>query len=131
VSVAVEERAGRCAANWWAYCWGRKRTPYGTSRREFGWATPQVNQGADGWQVRLSVPRRYRYGIAAGRAHPLRKTHIVRDVIVARRGRVEVRRTNWLCGATTFDAVLQKDEPPLVCSACLLVAQRRSVEPMP
>lgn len=122
--MTPDEREGRRAAVWWSYCWGRKTTPHG------GY-DPILGGHPEGWEVRVSVPRLYRYGVAAGRAHPQRKVHMVRDQIVAVKGRTEVRRTAWLCGATTFDAALTKDAPDLVCSACLLVSQRRSVEPMP
>lgn len=129
--TSEDVRAGRCACNWWSYVWGRKRSPHSTSYRtsEGAWLTPFLGSEPNEWKVRVSIPRAYRYGIAAGRAHPLRKTHLVREQIVAVRGKTEVRRTQWLCGATTFDAVLQKEAPALACSACLLVAQGRSVEP--
>lgn len=131
-SPTLEVRAGRCACNWWSYVWGRKRSPHATSYRVGKtWVTPILGDPPEGWHVRVRIPRAYLYGIAAGRPHRLRKTHMVREQIVARRGHTEVRRTQWLCGAQTFDAMLQKTAPSLVCSACLLVAQHRSVEPHP
>jgi hypothetical protein len=116
-------RQGRRAATWYAYCWGRKRSCYGP-------AGP-VNDHPD-WTVRLSHPRTRIYGTAEGRQHPLKKVHIVREVIVATHAFAdEVRWTHWLCGATTFEAALTSTPPRTVCAACLMRFQGRSVDPLP
>lgn len=117
-------RQGRRAATWWAYCWGRKRGPYGP-------AGP-VQEHPD-WVARQSVPTKRIYGEATARPnHPLKKTHLVRDQIVAtHRSGEEVRYTTWLCGGTTFAARLTSTPPKTVCAGCLVVFQGRSVDPLP
>lgn len=120
--MTPDVRDGRRAAVWYGFCRTRKRTPYGP-------AGPAADH--PDWTARLSVHRTKWYGTASARAHPLKKIHIVRDQIVATNGELEVRWTHWLCGADTFAASLTSAKPKLVCSACLLVAQRRSVERFP
>lgn len=117
-------REGRRALNWWWYCQPRGYRPVQALRGSPG--APHAD-----WTIRVTRPRRP-FGVAAARAsHPLRKIHMVRDVIVGTHPRYpEARLTRWLCGAYTFDAELRWDAE-LVCSACLLRAQGRSVEPMP
>lgn len=117
-------RSGRRACTWWAYVWGRKRSCYGP-------AGP-VSDHPD-WTVRLSTPRTRIYGTAEGRQHPLKKVHICREEVVATHITTsqEVRWTHWLCGATTFDAVLTSTKPTTVCAACLIRFQGRSQDPLP
>lgn len=119
-------RQGRRASTWYAYCHTGKRSPYGPAGT--------VEHHED-WAVRLSYPRTKIYGTAEGRQHPLKKVHIVRDVIVATNTRFplaeQVRWTHWLCGAATFEAVTTATPPKTVCAACLIRFQGRSVDPLP
>lgn len=119
-------RQGRRATTWYAYRWGRKRSCYGP-------AGPVEHH--DDWAVKVSVPRTRIYGTAEGRQHPLKKVHIIREQIVATNTRFpktdEVRWTHWLCGATTFEAALTSTKPKVVCAACLIRFQGRSVDPLP
>lgn len=118
-------REGRRACTWWSYCWGRKRSPYGPAG---------VSNEHPDWSVRNSVPTKRIYGTAEARPnHPLKKTHIVRDQIVATHVTTgeEVRYTTWLCGATTFAADITSTKPTEVCANCLVVFQKRAMDPLP
>lgn len=84
--------------------------------------------------MRKSIPKTRIYGTAEARPnHPLKKTHMVRDQIVATHVTTneEVRYTTWLCGATTFAADITSTKPTEVCANCLVVFQKRAMDPLP
>jgi hypothetical protein len=138
VGLTSVQREGRGAVYWSWYCsprradwtgksWGRNNIgtrAYNHTNQRFG--------DYPGWRVLYTQPHQ-RYGVAGGRRGAKRKVHLVRDQIIAKHGSghyAEERMTRWVCGSYTFQAILQP-EADLVCSQCLLVAQHRSVEPLP
>ena len=127
-------REGRGAVYWSWYCSPRRNggRAYGRNvigRRAYNAETNDFGQ-YPGWKVFTSQPHQ-RYGVAGGNRGARRKVHLVRDQIVAKhRLHPEQRMTRWVCGAYTFQGVLQA-EATMVCSQCLLVAQHRFTEPLP
>jgi hypothetical protein len=125
---------GRAAVYWSWYCSPRRAGGRSYGRKVIGmrgYAEETHDFGNyPGWKVMVSNPHQ-RYGMAGGNRGARRKVHIVRDQIIAKHTLLpEERMTRWMCNAYTFAAVLQP-EATEVCSACLLVAQHRSVEPLP
>lgn len=124
---------GRAAIYWSWYCSPRRAGVWAYGRTVIGMRA-DLHDGTlgeyPGWRIMRSQPHQ-RYGVAGGNRGAKRKIHIVRDQIVAKTKFLpEERCTRWMCGSYTFQAILQP-QADLVCSACLLVAQKRSVEPLP
>lgn len=125
---------GRAAIYWSWYCSPRRAggTSYGRNNIGGRAYNPKTWNFGDypGWRIMYSQPHQ-RFGVAGGNRGARRKVHLVRDQIVAKdKFLPEERCTRWVCGAYTFAAILQP-EATVVCSQCLLVAQHRSVEPLP
>lgn len=120
-SLLWYEIEGRRACHWSWYCSLR----YGGISHAY-----RGNPAPDGWRVMCSRPRQ-RYGMAGGNSGNKRKVHMVRDQIVAKHPRhPEARLTRWLCGAYTFEAVLQ-ETTDVICSACMIRSKHQSTEPLP
>lgn len=121
---------GRQAVYWSWYCSPRRSSrPYG--RDLIGHKSGPHFGDYPGWKVMSSNPHT-RYGMAGGKPGAKnRKVHMVRDQIVAKHEvHAEARLTRWICGAYTFEGILQEDATT-VCSACLMKSQHRSTEPIP
>ena len=117
-------RAGRSAVYWSWYC-SMRRGGNGIGSR--GWLGHNENSE---WKIMRADPHQ-RFGVAGGNRGARRKVHMVRDQIIAKhKWHPEARMTRWLCGAYTFDGILQA-EAVTVCSACLMKAQHRATEPNP
>lgn len=134
VGLTAAEREGRGAVYWSWYCSPRRAGGWSWGRNLIG-NKAYNRQNATfgkypGWRVMVSQPH-MRFGIAGGNRGARRKVHLVRDQIVAKAQYQEDQRmTRWLCGAYTFEAVLQ-GSAVLVCSSCLAKAQHRTTEPLP
>lgn len=119
------------AVYWSWYCSPRRAGERSYGRNNIGNRAYNQENGTfgdyPGWRVMQSQPHN-RFGVAGGNRGARRKVHLVRDQIVAKaKYQEEQRMTRWLCGAYTFDGVLQPTAD-VVCSRCLIVAQHRSVE---
>lgn len=124
----MTNRDGQRAINWWWYTHsahsGSAGIPQATNQGYRGDPDAERN----GWTVRVSRPRKP-YGMSTDpRGRQRRKTHIVRDVLIAtHRLHGEVRMTRWLCGAYSWSGELLW-HTPAVCSACLSRQLGRTIE---
>lgn len=120
-------REGRSAVYWSWYC-SVRHGGNNIGTRGYNSETHTFGDYPD-WRVMRSQPH-LRFGVAGGNRGARRKTHIVRDQIVAKhKWYDEQRMTRWLCGGSTFAGILQ-ESADTVCSACLLKAQHRTTEPL-
>ena len=121
-------RAGRMACYWWWGCSERRATNMGM--RGFDGIGISRFDKTGAWHILRSQPHS-RFGYAGGGYRRTHKVHLLRDQIVAKHAwHPEARMTRWMCGAYTFEGVLQPQAAE-VCSKCLMVSQRRHTEPLP